>query len=67
MMGINQTIIVINFHPYLFILIIFIYLILHMTWENHVYYLGVWDRNRAAHTNISEDRNLLLMLLNDFH
>ncbi len=33
-----------------FILIIFIHLILHMAWENHVYYFGLWDR--AAHTNI---------------
>ncbi len=32
------------------ILIIFINLILHMAWENHVYYFGLWDR--AAHTNI---------------
>ncbi len=23
-----------------------------MAWENHVYYFGLWDRDRAAHTNI---------------
>ncbi len=27
-----------------------------MAGENHVYYFGLWDR--AAHTNIQEDRNL---------
>ncbi len=37
MKGVNLTIIVINCHPYLFILIIFIYLILHMAWENHYF------------------------------
>ncbi len=36
MRGINWTIIVINCHPYFFILIIFIYLILHMAGENRV-------------------------------
>ncbi len=38
MRGINWTIIVIDCHPYLLILIIFIHLILHIFYENHVYY-----------------------------
>ncbi len=36
-----------------------------MAWENHVYYFGYWDR--AAHTNIKEDRHLLSTLPSDWH
>ncbi len=32
-----------------------------MAWENHVYYFGLANRDRAAHKNIS-DRNLLSIL-----
>ncbi len=51
MMEINLNIIVINCHPYVLILIIFItiHMILNVAWENHVYCFVCEIRDHAAH------------------